>query len=87
MTREAFEQLRGTSVKFRVRDIYLPDPTAVLSELHDDEELTGTVIDLSDDSRDELTAFLVVQVARLREPCIVAVQRIQPPKPVDGEGS
>ena len=87
MTLEAFKQLKGTSVQFRVRDIYLPEPSVVLSELHADNELTGTVVDLSDDARDGGAAFVVVEVAGLREPCIVAVKNTHPPGPVDGEGS
>ena len=87
MTREAYEQLKGRSVEFLVRDIYLPDPAAILSELHDGDTLKGIVVDLSDDARDENAAFLVVEVKEtiqnpvrrvpiLREPCIVAVERI-----------
>lgn len=87
MTREAFEQLRGKSVEFLVRNIYLPDPVTVLSELHGEEMLTGTVIDLSDDARNEEAAFLVVQVKHLQ--CIVAAEHAKPPvdavkPPVDG---
>jgi len=87
MTLEDFKQLKGTSVKFFVRDIYLPDPSAVLSELHVDATLTGTVVDLSDDARDERAAFVVVQVDHLSEPCIVAAELVEKSTPVDGEGS
>jgi hypothetical protein len=82
MTREAYQQLRGQSVKFRVSDIYLPDPSAILSELHDGEILTGRVVDLSDDARDERSAFVVVEVTGLRKPCIVAIERLCSPLPV-----
>lgn len=87
MTREAFEQLKGTPVQFRVKDIYLPDPMLVLSQLHDEQKLTGTVVDLSDDARDESAAFVVVEVEGLREPCIVAAELVRPLSLVDGEGS
>jgi hypothetical protein len=80
MTREAYQQLRGQSVTFCVRDIYLPDPSAILSELHDGEILTGRVVDLSDDARDERSAFVVVEVEGLRQPCIVAIERLRNPR-------
>jgi hypothetical protein len=77
MTRADYEQLKGSTVEFFVRDIYLPDPAAILSELHDEETLTGKVVDLSDDARDETAAFVVVEVGRLREPCIVSAERVE----------
>ena len=79
MTRDDYEKLKGTTVQFSVRDIYLPDPAAVLSELHDNDKLTGIVVDLSDDARDERAAFLVVEVEGLREPCIVAAEAAEDP--------
>jgi hypothetical protein len=84
MTLEDFEQYRGKSVTFSVQDIYLPDPTAVLAELHGNDTLTGTVIDLSDDARDERTAFLVVEVEHIQGPCIVAIERDRLRSLVDG---
>jgi hypothetical protein len=80
MTRQSFEHYRGEPVEFFVRDIYLPDPAAILAELHDGDRLKGKVLDLSDDARDDGSAFLVVEVEGLRDPCIVAVERIQPPE-------
>jgi len=79
MVNPSHAQLKGRYVRFRVRDIYLPEPTAVLHELHDDEELQGTVVDLSDDARVEGRAFAVVEVAGLRQPCILSVDRLLPP--------
>ena len=87
MTRDAYEHLKQTSVKFRVRDIYLPQPASILSKLHEDEELTGVVVDLSDDARDERAAFVVVQSDRLREPCIVPAELVSPAQPGDGSSS
>ena len=78
MTHADYEQLRRRTVKFLVRDIYLPNPAAILSELHERETLTGIVVDLSDDARDERAAFLVIAVEGLREPCIVAADQVQP---------
>lgn len=85
MTREDYEKRKGTTVQFFVRDIYLPDPAAVLSELHDNDKLTGVVVDLSDDARDERAAFFVVEVKGLREPCIVAAEAASDPE--GGQGS
>ena len=77
MTRDSFEQLKRQSVEFLVRDVYLPLPAAILAELHDADTLTGVVADLSDDARDERTAFVVVEVAGLRFPCIVPAERVR----------
>lgn len=87
MSRNAYEQLRRQSVDFRVRDIYLPEPAAILSELHEDDTLTGVVVDLSDDARDERAAFVVVYVESLREPCIVPAELVKPTPPRGGEPS
>jgi hypothetical protein len=79
MVNPSHEQLKGRYVRFRVRDIHLPEPIAVLHELHDDEELEGKVVDLSDDARVEGRAFVVVEVAGLRQQCILSIDRILPP--------
>ena len=79
MVNPAHEQLKGRYVRFRVRDIHIPEPTAVLHELHDDEVLQGKVLDLSDDARAEGRTFVIVEVAGLRQPCILSVERILPP--------
>jgi hypothetical protein len=77
MVKAAYERLKGRYVRFRVRDIHLPEPTAVLHELHDGDVLEGRVVDLSDDGRGkEGAAFLVVEVAGLRKPCILSAERI-----------
>ncbi len=81
MTRQSFEHYRGQPVAFFVRDIYLPDPAAILAELHNNDRLTGRVLDLSDDARDEGSAFLVVEVDGLRDPCIVAAVAAEPIEP------
>jgi len=79
MVNPSQDQLKGRYVRFRVRDIYLPEPAAVLRELHDDEELQGRVLDLSDDARVEGHAFAIVEVSGLRQPCILSVDRLLPP--------
>ena len=69
--------LTGQSVRFRVRDVYLPEPVAVLEELHARDVLEGTVVDVSDGGGDN-DVFVLVSVSGLRHPCIVAVTRILP---------
>jgi len=67
--------LTGHSVRFRVRDVYMPEPVSVLEELHAREVLEGTVVDVSDGGSENDT-FVLVSVNGLRHPCIVAVTRI-----------
>src|SRR5262245_8300470 len=69
------ETMKGRHVEFRVLDIHLPEPIAVLHELHDDEVLEGTVVDVSG-SGCEGPAFLVVEVNGLHQPCVLAMERI-----------
>lgn len=62
-------------VHFKVRDVYYPDPSEVLMELHGDDLLQGRVVDLTTgQSRDG--AFLVVEVSDMEQPLIVPVKRI-----------
>jgi hypothetical protein len=75
MPESVYETLKGRYVQFRVRDIHLPEPTVVLQELHGGDVLEGKVIDLSDSGR-EGGAFVVIEVDGLRQPCILAVERI-----------
>jgi hypothetical protein len=74
MTR-SYDNLKGRYVRFHVRDIHLPEPVAVLHELHDGDVLEGKVVDVSG-SAIEGNAFFVIEVNGLRQPCIVAAERI-----------
>jgi hypothetical protein len=76
MVTAADRKLKGRTVRFLVRDVYLPEPTSILHELHDDEELTGKVLDLSDSAYVEGSPFVVVKVAGLQRPCVVSVDRL-----------
>jgi hypothetical protein len=76
MVTAADKKLKGRYVRFLVRDVYLPEPTSILHELHDEEELKGKVLDLSDSAYVEGSPFVVVKVAHLRRPCIVSVDRL-----------
>ena len=76
MANLAHETLRGRVVRFRVRDIYLPQPFVILDELHGGDLLEGKVVEVSDGGKDG-KSFLVVEVTSLRQPCILAVDRIE----------
>jgi hypothetical protein len=67
--------LRNQRVQFKIRDIYHPDPTKVLMDLHGDDFLTGTVVDLSDSGLLK-DAFALIGVEGIEEPVIVPVERI-----------
>jgi hypothetical protein len=53
--------LKHRLVRFRVRDIYIPDPLEVLNELHGNDILQGKVVDLTDSGAQE-KVFVVVEV-------------------------
>jgi hypothetical protein len=68
-------ELRNQRVRFKIRDVYHPDPAQLLSELHGDDLLTGQVIDLSDSGMQK-DAFVVVDVEGIEESVIVPTERI-----------
>jgi hypothetical protein len=68
-------ELRNRQVRFRVRDIHIPDPRELLIELHGDDLLQGKAIDLSDDGSQNKT-FVVIEVAGVAQPVIIAVDRL-----------
>jgi hypothetical protein len=67
--------LKNPWVRFKICDVYHPDPAQVLSELHSDDLLTGKVIDLSDSGMQK-DAFAVVEVEGTEAMVIVPVERI-----------
>jgi hypothetical protein len=75
MLTAADRKLKGRTVRFRVRDIYHPEPVSILHELHDNDQLKGRVLDLSDCAHPAGSPFVVVKVARLRRECLVPVHR------------
>jgi hypothetical protein len=77
MLTEADKKLKGRTVKFLVRHIHHPEPVTVLHELHDNEELQGRVLALSDCAFIDGSPFAVVKVARLRQQCLVPVDRLR----------
>jgi hypothetical protein len=67
--------MRDQWVQFKVLDVYHPEPTKVLLDLHGNDILRGKVVDLSDSGLQK-DAFLVVKVEAIEEPLIVPVERI-----------
>ena len=67
--------LRNQRVRFRIRDVYLPDPKALLTDLYGNELLNGKVIDISDSGTEE-GVFAVIEVEGVQQPVVVPVQRI-----------
>jgi hypothetical protein len=77
MANSTYQAKQGQLVKFRIRDIYLPQPFAILEELHGNKELKGKVLEVSDGGKDG-TSFLVVEVKRLREWCVLPMDSVKP---------
>jgi hypothetical protein len=67
--------LKDQWIQFKVCDVYYPDPTQVLLDLHGNDLLTGKVIDVSD-SGSQTEAFVVVEVEGIAAPIVVPVARI-----------
>jgi hypothetical protein len=65
-------ELRNQRVRFKILDVYHPDPTKVLIDLHGDNLLTGTVVDLTESGMQQ-DAFVMVEVEGVDEPVIVPV--------------
>jgi hypothetical protein len=66
---------RNQRVRFKIRDVYHPDPMKLLCDLHVEDVIAGIVIDTTDSGR-QVNAFVVVEVEGLAEPLIVPVARI-----------
>ena len=62
-------------MQFRLGDIYLPDPLAVVFELHGNELLRGRVVEMSD-SGEQPNAFVVVEVEGVPHRVVVPVDRV-----------
>jgi len=75
VTTSRSNQLIGRRARFRIRDVHYPEPAVVLEQLHGGDVLQGEVMDLSASGLQE-AAYAVIRVDRLREPLIVAVDRL-----------
>ena len=63
-------------VHFRICDVYLPEPVAVLQELYGEQLLQGKVLDVTDSGQPD-GSFVVVHVEGVAEPVIVPTRRVQ----------
>jgi hypothetical protein len=64
--------LLNQHVRFKISDIYVPDPRLLIWQLHGTDLLQGKVIDLSD-SGSQQAAFAVIEVEGMEQPMIVPV--------------
>ena len=62
-------------VHFKIRDVYHPDPTKILTDLHGNDLLSGKIIDLSDSGMQK-NAFAVIEVEEIQELLVVPIERI-----------
>jgi hypothetical protein len=62
-------------VHFRIRDVFHPEPAALLDQLHGDDILQGRVIDMTQSSTDD-RAYVVVEVPDLEQRLILRVDRV-----------
>jgi hypothetical protein len=67
--------LRNQRVRFRISDIYLPDPLVILNQLHGEDVLEGRVLDVSD-SGTKSEQFAVIEVQGLDQIIIVPLASV-----------
>jgi len=67
--------LRNQQVRFRISDIYLPDPLVILNKLHGEDMLEGRVLEISD-SETRPEKFAVIEVPGLDQIIIVPLERV-----------
>ncbi len=67
--------MRDRWVHFKIRDVYLPDPSELTLALHGDDILQGRVVDVSDNQTEE-GAYVVVEAEGIKNPLIVPLKRI-----------
>jgi hypothetical protein len=66
---------RDQWVRFKICDVYHPDPTQILLDLHSNDLLVGQVVDVSDSGLQK-EVFVIVQVEGIEAPIIVPVERL-----------
>ena len=67
--------LRNQKVRFKISDIYLPDPLVILNKLHGEDVLEGRVLDISD-SGTRPEQFAVIEVPKLDQIIIVPLASV-----------
>jgi hypothetical protein len=77
------ERIEGTVVdlldqlvRFKISDIYLPDPLVVLTKLHGEDMLQGRVVEISDGGV-QPERFAVIDVPELDQMIIVPLERVK----------
>jgi hypothetical protein len=73
-TAGAYVELKDRWIHFHARNVYYPEPAAVLTELHGDDLFQGLVLDVTDDGRSG--RYAVVEVEGVKQPIVVAVRHI-----------
>jgi hypothetical protein len=68
--------LRDQYVRFKISDVYMPDPLILLYQLHGSDQLQGRVIDMSD-SGTQKEAFAVIEVEGIDQLIVVPVKNIE----------
>jgi hypothetical protein len=66
---------RDQWVRFKICDVYHPDPTQILLDLYGNDLLIGKVVDVSD-SGSQKEAFVIVQVEGIEVPIVVPVEHL-----------
>lgn len=65
-----------TWVRFRIRDIYIPEPSVLLDLLHGADELRGRIIALSETTAPD-GVYAVIEVAGIARPLIVPAEALE----------
>jgi hypothetical protein len=75
MTMERFQPKKGSRVRFRLADVFLPNAEVLRAALHEEESIEGVVIDFSDSGSSE-NAFALIEVV-LKNTVVVPVEKLQ----------
>jgi hypothetical protein len=67
--------LKDQWVNFRIRDVYIPEPQKLLTELHGNDILQGRVVAFSDNEMHD-GCFVVLEVEGIREPLVVPMKKV-----------
>lgn len=62
-------------VRFKIRDVYHPDPAKIMLDLHGNDLLTGKIIDLSNSGMQK-DAFAVIEVEGIQDLLVVPIEQI-----------
>jgi hypothetical protein len=72
---QCLADLKDRLVRFRVCDVFIPDPQEVLRERYGNDILQGKVLDLTD-SGAQKKVFVVVEVEGMKNSLIVPVEKV-----------